>query len=188
MFNQIPFRGCPDCCLLPLAFHDNTAHSQHWGASCLLLWDQTIPDGRREQGPRMSAHLPSNTTCSSMLPMEPKCCGHSFAVPECFISDSCVLPFNCKFFEVRQPISVYLPPAYAFRFLRIRTWPPQSGFILQTQFLCLVLLRTAHLHTQLSLCFLLFIRLLLVSPRHPPIPVRKVIPLCSLLNTEPRNT
>lgn len=70
-------------------------------------------------------------------------------------------------FTCPQPVPQW---AYAFRFLRIRTWPPQSGFILQTQFLCLVLLRTAHLHTQLSLslCFLLFIRLLLVSPRHPP--------------------
>lgn len=128
----------------------------------------------------MSAHLTSNTTSSSMLPTEPKCCGHHFAVPECFVSDSCVLSFNCKFLEVRQPISVYLPPACPTKSLCLlfsqrihsflRTWSPQSGFILHnTIFLSLWF----YLELLICICnhpyaFLLFICLLLVSPSHHP--------------------
>lgn len=51
----------------------------------------------------------------------------------------------------------------------------------------LVLLRTAHLHVQLSLCFPFIYLLVACLPRPPPTAVRKVIPLCSLLNTEPKN-
>lgn len=69
-------------------------------------------------------------------------------------------------FTCPQPVPQW---AYAFYFLRIRTWPPQSGFILHN-----TIPRSAWFYSELLICmynhpyaFLLFICLLLVSPRHP---------------------